>query len=230
MSEEKESIKSAFEVFIRKPRMLVIIVMLYASIGLTYIGITKQDISPIIQEYGLAALGVLIGFAAIIMQFEEIRKRKEELDERVSSVDERRRGAFADVALRNLQNELYHLKGSQLVDYEKIEQILSKTERSRSKTREEQYKDFASYFNEIKELLENKSSDADEKASILLDKGTTYSKFGITFFIITIIGWQALSFFTGFKEQYIYGIVSCSLLFVFVEFLSAWFCDNTEIM
>ncbi|MDH8179558.1 hypothetical protein QIG81_27635, partial [Klebsiella pneumoniae] len=53
--------------------------------------------------------------------------------------------------------------------------------------------------------------------------GTSYSKGGITFFITSIIVWQVLSWLTGFKEQYIYGMISCSLLFIFIEFLSAWF-------
>lgn len=45
----------------------------------------------------------------------------------------------------------------------------------------------------------------------------------MVFFITSIIVWQVLSIITGFKEQYIYGMISCSLLFVFIEFLSAWF-------
>ncbi len=82
---------------------------------------------------------------------------------------------------------------------------------------------FVLYFDAIRRLLEQKAAVADEKASILLDKGTTYSRFGIMLFIFSIVAWQALSHWTGFQHQYIYGIVSTSLLFVFVEFLSAWF-------
>ncbi|TMO55949.1 hypothetical protein [Pseudoalteromonas phenolica] len=223
MSERKESITGVFEVFTRRPKLLVIALMLYAGLGLVYVGVTGQDISPLLREYGLAGLGILVSFAAVIMQFEEIRKRREEIDERVSSVDERRRSTAEMDAFRSLRNELAHLKESQQVDYKKIEEILTKSEQDKSHRKDEMYKNFSSYFDGLREFLENKSADADEKASILLDKGTAYSKFGIVFFIIAIIGWQILSAFTGFKEQYIYGIVSCSLLFVFVEFLSAWF-------
>ncbi|WP_345886725.1 hypothetical protein [Shewanella algae] len=223
MSEEKESISSIFEVFSKRPKLLIIALMLYAGMGLVYVGITKQDISPLIREYGLAALGLLVTFAAIIMQLEEIRKRREGLDERVSSVDERRRSTLEVETLKSLRNELAHLKESQQVDYGKIEEILSSSDKIRASKREDQYKSFPNYFDGLREFLENKSADADEKASILLDKGTAYSRFGIVFFIIAIICWQIISFFTGFKEQYIYGIVSCSLLFVFIEFLSAWF-------
>ena len=223
MSQKEESIRSILDVFSKRPRLLIITLMIYVGAGLIYIGITKQDISPLIKEYGLAAVGFLIIFIAFIFQLEEMRKRRDDIDERVSSVDERRRNAIEVETLKSLRNELAHLKESQQVDYKKIEEILSKSEQTKSQKKEEQYKSFANYFDGLREFLENKSADADEKASILLDKGTAYSKFGIVFFIIAIIGWQVLSFFTGFQEQYIYGIVSCSILFIFVEFLSAWF-------
>jgi len=84
-------------------------------------------------------------------------------------------------------------------------------------------KSFGSYFNGIRMTLEGKASIADEKASILLDKGTAYSKWGITFYIISIIAWQIVSWIKTFEAQFIYGIVSCTVLFIFIEFLSAWF-------
>ncbi|RZZ88368.1 hypothetical protein [Pseudoxanthomonas winnipegensis] len=82
---------------------------------------------------------------------------------------------------------------------------------------------FVLYFESIRSLLEQKAEVADKKASILLDKGTAYSRFGIGFFVFAIITWQVVAHYTGFQIQYIYGIVSTSLLFVFIEFLSAWF-------
>ncbi|MES2538940.1 MAG: hypothetical protein V4632_24040 [Pseudomonadota bacterium] len=82
---------------------------------------------------------------------------------------------------------------------------------------------FRNYFLSIKEVLEEKASDAEEKASLLLDKGTSYTIGGIVFFVISIIAWQVLSWLHGFKTEFIYGIVSCSALFIFIEFLSAWF-------
>ena len=82
---------------------------------------------------------------------------------------------------------------------------------------------FESYFNEIRRVLLEQAHISDQKASRLLDKGTLYSKWGIIFFVFSIIIWQILSWVTEFKVQYIYGIVSCSLLFIFIEFLAAWF-------
>jgi hypothetical protein len=82
---------------------------------------------------------------------------------------------------------------------------------------------FASYYEELKNVLQSKAEVADKKASVLLDKGVAYSRLGIAFYILSIIAWQGLAYETGFHTQYIYGIVSCSLLFVFIEFLAAWF-------
>ena len=223
MSSESESIKSIFEVFLKRPRMMITVLMLYAGMGMVYLGVTKQEISPLLAEYGLASLGALVAFVAVALQFDELRKRKEELSERVSSVDERRRQFSESEALRGLWKEIQNVKENQQIDYEKIESIISHSAQKNEQIRIDQYKSFSNYFDGIRTLLENKSTDADEKASILLDKGIAYSRFGIILFIASIVLWQGLSLFTGFKEQYIYGIVSCSLLFVFVEFLSAWF-------
>ncbi|PHV50852.1 hypothetical protein CSQ91_06805 [Janthinobacterium sp. BJB301] len=64
---------------------------------------------------------------------------------------------------------------------------------------------------------------AESKASLLLDKGSTYTLWGILFFIASIITWQALSWVHGFKVEFIYGIASSSGLFIFIEIISGWY-------
>ncbi|MDV5743116.1 hypothetical protein QM198_09775 [Serratia marcescens] len=223
MSEKKDEAKDTIKVFIKRPRVYIIILMCYIGLGLIYAGMTKQDITPLIREYGLVAIGFFVLFIAIIMQLEEVSRKKEDADEKFTSVDERRRNSHESDVINNLKNQLIRLKENQQMTYENIEEVLLKYDKLRRQKRQEQYSEFSVYFDGLRELLENKSADADEKASILLDKGTAYSKFGITYFIFAIIIWQVLSFITGFKEQYVYGIVSCSILFIFIEFLSAWF-------
>jgi hypothetical protein len=84
--------------------------------------------------------------------------------------------------------------------------------------------DFSTYFFTLVAVLQEKSSDADEKASLLLDKGVSYSVAGIAFYIFSIVAWQVLTWQRGsMQPQFLYGIVSCSILFMFIEFLSAWF-------
>lgn len=82
---------------------------------------------------------------------------------------------------------------------------------------------FKKYFSHIINNLESKSSDADKKASILLDNGKFYSMIGIFYFIISIIVWQIYITNIGFAKHHIYGIISSSLVFIFIEFLSAWY-------
>ncbi|TBL80624.1 hypothetical protein [Paenibacillus thalictri] len=88
---------------------------------------------------------------------------------------------------------------------------------------------FQLYFMEMKQLFEQKASLANQKASVLLDKGTKYAQFGIVFYVCTIALWQVLALALGeFKTQMVYGIASCSFLFLFIEFLSAWFLKQYQ--
>ncbi|CAM4282581.1 hypothetical protein [Acinetobacter pragensis] len=83
---------------------------------------------------------------------------------------------------------------------------------------------FKLYFLKIVNTLEEKSIDSDKKASILLDNGKLYFITGITYFIIAIIFWQIyISYIGEFKTNHIYGIISTSLVFIFIEFISAWY-------
>lgn len=91
------------------------------------------------------------------------------------------------------------------------------------KAKKEDLYSFSSYFHSIRNLLEQKSNMADKKASILLDKGTTYTKLGIVFYITSIVIWQILFLVFGYRTNFLWGILSCSFVFIFIEFLSAWF-------
>lgn len=83
---------------------------------------------------------------------------------------------------------------------------------------------FLAYFTNVITYLESKSIDSDKKASVLLDNGKTYSVTGIAFFILATIGWQIYITTAGeMKSHHIYGIIATSLLFIFIEFLSAWY-------
>lgn len=87
----------------------------------------------------------------------------------------------------------------------------------------EEMDSFIAYFERNIKTLEEKATNAEQKASILLDKGTSFTHGGIIFFVVSILAWQILSWARGFQTEFIYGIVSCATLFIFIEFLSAWF-------
>ena len=138
---------------------------------------------------------------------------------------------FIDVDLRS--RELQTARG-QILDLEKqvrqLRKEINKSESkkfglpfSESKITVDLQRPFASHFNNITSDLLDKAGRADQKASMLLDKGVLYARFGIGFYVVTILAWQILAWVSGFKIQFIYGVASCSLLFVFIEFFSAWF-------
>jgi hypothetical protein len=107
------------------------------------------------------------------------------------------------------------------VDYDRLNALITAAQQMREGPNAATT--FVAYFRTIERLLEEKASTADQKASILLDKGIAYSRLGIAFYIAAILIWQIVFAFNGFKAEYAYGLGSCSLLFIFIEFLSAWF-------
>lgn len=83
--------------------------------------------------------------------------------------------------------------------------------------------DFEYSISEIVEYLGNHIKLAESKASKLLDKGTTYLRRGLYFYIGSIILWQIWGHFVSFDGLVIAGMISTSLAFVIIEFLAAWF-------
>ncbi|MGV6994729.1 hypothetical protein ACUZ9P_02405 [Desulfovibrio sp. QI0430] len=79
------------------------------------------------------------------------------------------------------------------------------------------------YFAGMISFFSERIKKTNESASYLLDTGRAYSKYGLWFYILTIIAWQILIYNTEFHVQHIYGIAGCSLIFIFVQFMSAWF-------
>lgn len=83
--------------------------------------------------------------------------------------------------------------------------------------------DFYSYFCTIVDYFDTQINAYNKKASVLLQDGKTYIISGVFFYAIVIIVWQMLIHGFGFNPEYIYGILSTSLLFIFIEFFGAWF-------
>lgn len=82
---------------------------------------------------------------------------------------------------------------------------------------------FCAYFSTINTLFEIRTNEAEQCAENLLDRGMQLTKIGWTFLLFSILVWQLLTYKAGFQIQFAYGIASCSILFIFIEFLSAWF-------
>lgn len=85
--------------------------------------------------------------------------------------------------------------------------------------------DFVDHMRAVIESLDYQIDYAEEKASIMLDIGRRFIKWGIWSYVFAILGWQIYLFYLDFKisSALIAGMVSCSLLFIIVEFLGAWY-------
>lgn len=199
-------------------------ILMYAGLVVPFLLRTQSDIYALLKEYGPVTLGVLLAFVGLSIAFSEMsRLKRQRREERFVDVDESRSNEDNKFQ-RRILTELNSLKvKSDGISPEAVENIVSEMIEAKTLDQERLYDSFEDYFNEIRRVLLEQAHTSDKKASILLDKGTAYSKGGITFFISSIVAWQILAWLTGFKEQYIYGIVSCSLLFIFIEFLAAWF-------
>jgi hypothetical protein len=206
----------------KKPSIMLAALGIYAGMGLMYLGERKLPLSEFLQEFGWQSIGgLVIAISTVYLMSAMLQLKKEE---RFIDVDDKRKSSSDSTSIDKLVREIENLKKSQPdIDYAKIEELISKSTEKAKVVDSELVKSFESYFNGLRSTLEEKVSIADEKASILLDKGTAYSKGGITFFILSIVIWQILAWLKGFEPQFIYGIVSCSVLFIFIEFLSAWF-------
>jgi hypothetical protein len=206
------------------PKALVGGVLVYAGIGIPFLLKSESDIFYLLKSQSPMVIGVVVAIIGFVMMTSEMGKfRLGKREERFVDVDDKRNIESSDLQLKILK-DLKSLKNqTNNLTTEKVEELLLKASEKKAKETSELFESFENYFNDIRGVLIEQAHTADKKASILLDKGTSYSRWGIIFFIVSIVAWQVLSWTTGFKEQYIYGIVSCSLLFIFIEFLSAWF-------
>lgn len=219
-------IDNFMELLFGKQKLIVPVVLMTAGMFLYTFSIGNLAIIEAIRENLLRYIAfALIGIAFLWMYlgaFYRIWKRRRE--DRFSDVDARRREMEGRFESEAILDELRSLRESQTdIDYEKLRSIFQEDKNREHENRKKIFDSFESYFDSLSNLLEKQARTADEKASILLDKGTSYSKNGIFFFIFCIVAWQVLAAYQGFKEQHLYGIASCSLLFIFIEFLSAWF-------
>lgn len=220
----ESSERPIFSTILFKPKVLFGVLLMYAGLGIPFLLRSESDIFVLLKDQLPTVLGVISALIGVSLAAGEIKTislfTKEE---RFIDVDEKRDKNDKNIQFQIL-NEIRSINSNpQNMTAEKIKDLASKITEKKIVDSSEMFENFESYFNEIRMVLIEQAHTADKKASILLDKGTAYSKGGITFFVASIILWQILSWLTGFKEQYIYGIISCSVLFIFIEFLSAWF-------
>lgn len=206
----------------RKPEYMVAALGVYLGLGLLWLGTKQLSLALFFERYGWTSIGLLVITISAIYLMLSISKAQKE--QRFIDIDDKMSATPDSSIIEKLIAEIEELKQLQpSVDYQRIEELIRKSTVTSPKPELDVLKSFENYFNAIRTTLEEKATVADQKASMLLDKGTSHSKGGIFFFICSIVVWQILSWIKGFEPQFIYGIASCSVLFIFIEFLSAWF-------
>ncbi|WP_413290492.1 hypothetical protein [Bdellovibrio sp. HCB337] len=207
----------------RKPKAFVGVLLVYFAVLLASFQVYETDILNFIRQQGLYAIAAIIGIIGFTLFSNELSKHSKfsRMDNFVDVDNKREEPGYFYKKILNELNELRH--NPTRTDVEYLESLVKNMTVQRKQSDEHILENFENYFNEIRRVLTEQAHIADTKASILLDKGTSYSRNGIVFYIISIIGWQILALYTEFKEQHIFGIASCSLLFIFIEFLAAWF-------
>jgi hypothetical protein len=207
--------------FARHPSTWIAVICVTVGTLLVAGGGPDQQLSDTLRLFltprylGYALLG--IGFVAYAYATARSVRIKtfSEIDERVS------REKDQDSSLGAITAELRQLSNVDRIDYAKIEEII-KSQVSASQSAA-QASDYRGHFLALSKVLEEKARLSDEKASVLLDKGTFYVWVGIVFYLTSIALWQVIIAQATFRPEFIYGMVSCTFLFLFIEFLSAWF-------
>ncbi|MFX4312727.1 hypothetical protein F8O53_12415 [Enterobacter sp. 63] len=190
------------------------ILVIYGGLGFVYANVKGIPLSFLFGYYWPSMLGVIMmvfGIYYLMRRTVSLSNRSRKKDfvdvdyKYTEFTDDRKNDDKAYAVLRKINKELVEkLKGSDNIAQEKrdnVENILKQTITT----------------------LEQKANAADEKASLLLQRGVSYTKFGIGFYLLSILIWQVTFVHYGFRKEHLYGILSCSFLFLFIEFLSAWF-------
>lgn len=214
----------------RRRKSFLVLGALYCGLGLVLIAIAWHgtDLLDSQSEGDFAALGltmVVTGGLCMVLRDSIARGFRliGQSSRTFSSIDDAsvaRRGRAMDAELVRLADQIALLESK----LERGVEVVAAGEQSRpeSTVATSTKSAYIAHFGQIEKTLLEKADAADSKASLLLDRGMSFAKWGLAFFIVSIIVWQSLAAFTGFKEQYVYGMVSCGVVFVFIEFLSSW--------
>lgn len=173
------------------------------------------DYKTLVVVTGLGVGAVLF----VVLQY-QMFVNQQPLSSSFVDIDERASSSKIDSRMTELRQEILQFKASRgsgannthedaIVDFPKAEFHQSSA--------------IESYIHGLTKSLEVHIETSDKKASKLLDTGTLYLRRGIYFYVASIFVWQLIAHIWGVNKQLIYGVISCSLTFLVVEFLAAWF-------
>ena len=173
------------------------------------------DYKALVVATGLGAGAVLFA----VLQY-QMFVNKQPLSSSFVDIDERASSSKIDSRLSELRQEFLQFKASRDSGVNKTQEEavvdVPKAEFHQSSAVEY-------YIHGLTKSLDMHIETSDKKASKLLDTGTMYLRRGIYFYVASIFVWQLVAHIWGVNKPLIYGVISCSLTFLVVEFLAAWF-------
>jgi len=213
---EKNKIK--IRVFSSRIKLIFLpVVGMYLGALLLFAWYKKLPLYPFVDKYGIAVIGATLfvfSYFYVFLLMKKTARLRNFID-----VDESRSNK-ASKAYKRINTKIINGNISSISTF-KTKACAHKLSIEKPKLSIETLN---SYLLKLTSIIEEKANFSDKKASLLLDRGVKYSRNGIIFYIVSILIWQILAWIKGgIQVQFIYGIASCSFLFIFIEFLSAWF-------
>lgn len=228
-SHRPNNVRSTSILDFMQPALLFIAV---SSLTLAILISTKPDIVGILLDNPLAsALGLVAVFSVIALMLVNIMQGRSGKDSFVD-IDEKLLSKTmmeneVETTLRLAELRALEAKLSLLAEKQNVEAGVGgdplADEPEQSIRIASDSKGFEQYMAALTRSLDTHINLSESKASLLLDKGTSYLWRGIVFYVFSIIVWQVVTAMFKVGEYAVWGMVSCSLTFLVVEFLAAWF-------
>ena len=84
--------------------------------------------------------------------------------------------------------------------------------------------EFEGFISNVLKSLSAYATSSEGTAAKLLDKGVAFMAGGLVFYVLAIVIWQVFANFTKPDPHVMYiGMAACSMTFIVIEFLAAWF-------
>lgn len=185
------------------------------DINLFYRFFPTWDFKTFAVLFGLGC-GVVL---SVVLQFEAYMAGRKSSPSFVE-IDERASASRLEYKIIELEQQLKQLRMPK-----NNEAFTEKSAPATESSTEELYEFSAieQYIGRLTKSLDRHIELSEIKGSKLLDTGTSYLRRGLYAYVISIGVWQVVAYYRGVDSSLIYGVVSCSLAFLVVEFLAAWF-------
>ncbi|TSD78694.1 hypothetical protein FFI16_020460 [Pseudomonas sp. KBS0710] len=192
--------------------------LLIMPTGFTVV-LSPDSLKSIDYKVVIAVLALAVGVFLCYVQYRENASPKHATSSSFVDLDERASNRKFETQILELKHRLHTVNS-------KVHDVVDENPEVKVADSKQEHREFTSvesYIHGITKSLDRHIELSEKKASKLLDTGTMYLRRGIYFYVASIFVWQIIAHVWGVDKQLIFGVVSCSLTFLVVEFLAAWF-------